>query len=254
MSVDTNGHIRTPAEVPYQAEFLSILADVRQHLETGTPDLLHSVYVYGSVSIGLAVPKQSDLDLTLLLNRSPSIDDKARLEEVRKALESNHPIVSKVDFDIGTVDQVKSSMTWQYWLKHHCRCLSGPDLALGISPFKPSKELALAVNGDYREVLHRYAIRISACTTEAESTKLRREAARKTIRSSNILRGEADTDWPVSLEACAGRIQHLFPGKVPEIQYFLEQAKQPVTHDFNFVTRLIAFVDWMDEALLISIR
>ncbi|MFK4825627.1 hypothetical protein ACI0FM_12660 [Paenochrobactrum sp. BZR 588] len=80
----------------------------------------------------------------------------------------------------------------------------------------------MAVNGNYLEILNHYSLRISACSTSSEFIKLRREAARKAIRSTNILWDDVNTDWPVSLESYAHRLQSLFHDKIPEIQYFLE--------------------------------
>lgn len=250
MNIDADGLICVPENVAYQAEFLPLLTAVRERFEQCTADLVHSVYVYGSVSRGTAVPKHSDLDLTVLLINAPKPEDYSRLEQIRQQLEVDYPIVTKVDFDVGSLEQMMSpeiGIAWRYWLKHHCRCMYGPDLTIGILPFRPSAMLALAVNGDYHKVLVNYAEKIGACETQALSKKMRREAARKAIRSTNILRTETDASWPLSLDEHAERFQTLFPEKADEIQYFLMHAQGVTAEADDFVGRLIQFADWMDQ-------
>ncbi len=251
MHSDADGLIKIPEDIPYQAEFRFVLEHVCLCLEKDVPDLVHSAYVYGSVATGRAVSRRSDLDLTLLLQTTPTSADKARLETLRQQIETAYPVVSKVDFDIGTIQQTMApdtSLAWRYWLKHHCRCLYGQNLSAEILPFRPSRALALAINGDYRQVLEDYAARLSACETIALSKKLCREAARKTIRSTNILRHDGDSDWPDSLEEFATRFQGRYPDQAGEAQYFLQQAKDPSEEAGDFIVRLTAFVAWMDSA------
>lgn len=191
------GYIPVPQNVPIQDEFMPVIADVCRHLKNEAADLVHSAYVYGSISTGLAIPMVSDLDLTLLLYAKATEADQNRLEHIRQMIENCHSVVSKVDFDIGTVDQI-------------------------TAPFKPSRVIALIVNGDFRQVLERYGEKITACTSATLSQRLRREAARKAIRSTNILRHETDVDWPLTLDDYAERFRSLFPEKKAEMQFFLK--------------------------------
>lgn len=215
------GYIPVPQNVPIQDEFMPVIADVCRHLKNEAADLVHSAYVYGSISTGLAIPMVSDLDLTLLLYAKATEADQNRLEHIRQMIENCHSVVSKVDFDIGTVDQI-------------------------TAPFKPSRVIALIVNGDFRQVLERYGEKITACTSATLSQRLRREAARKAIRLTNILRHETDVDWPLTLDDYAERFRSLFPEKKAEMQFFLKEARTPAPQVDDFVRRLLAFVDWMD--------
>jgi hypothetical protein len=157
-----------------------------------------------------------------------------------------------VDFDIGSLEDIASPETgvaWRYWLKHHCRCVMGPDLAATILPFRPSRTLVLAVNGNFREVLADYATRIAASSSGAMSQRLRREAARKAIRSTNVLRSEADGDWPTTLEDHAARFCRLFPEKADDLRILLDQSRNPAASAADFIARLDRFADWMDHAV-----
>ena len=69
------------------------------------PALIHSIYLYGSVARGEAIPGVSDLDITLLLTKPADSEALQRLEAWRQGFQREQRIVSKVDFDIGSVDE-----------------------------------------------------------------------------------------------------------------------------------------------------
>lgn len=245
MSVDQQGLISVVGNLPFQDEYLPLLEDIRLRLSPAAFPLTHSVYVYGSVAIGRAVPGRSDLDLSLILRGQPSERDTYLIEEIRQEIEAVHPIVSKVDFDIGLLGEADMSIAWQYWLKHHCRCIVGKNLAEGVPPFRPSRTLALAVNGDFEDVLEKYGNALAVVQPEAVSGRFVREASRKLIRSTNVLRNETDPDWPETLEDHAIRFERLFPERGGDLRYFLEQAQRPNAAPASFSRRLRAFSDWM---------
>ena len=152
-----DGFIPLPPRVEPQAAFRPLLDDLRRTLARPPFErAVHSVYLYGSVARGEAITGRSDLDLTLVLRDPPSPELAAQLETARLALQARHPEVSKIDFDIGHLDQARDPAnrdSWGYWLKHRCRCLWGEDLASDLPPLRPAKAIALALNGDYAQVL-----------------------------------------------------------------------------------------------------
>jgi hypothetical protein len=89
---------------------------------------------------------------------------------------------------------------WSYWLKHHCVCVYDEDLRDRFEPFRPSREIAVAVNGDFLAVLNGYVARMKPALEPEQRHALQQAAARRAIRLINILREEKDRDWPVSLE------------------------------------------------------
>lgn len=248
MGIDLQGRIGVVERRPFQNEYLPVLEDVRLSLGSQALPLIHSLYVYGSIADGRAVVGRSDLDLTLVLNDPPSDRDRNAIEGIGTKFEAAHPIVSKVDFDIGLLPDVLSDEAWRYWLKHHCRCIAGQDLAEDIPLFRPSRTLALAVNGDFAEVLQHYHDALTRPQTEATCRRLVREASRKLIRSTNVLRKDADRDWPETLEEHLTRFQRLYPAQGDELRYFYEQALRPDASAESFAPRLQVFSGWLARA------
>lgn len=248
--VDAEGFIRCPPRDPIGPEFLDLLKDVGATLEARVGPLLHSLYVYGSVATGQAKPFVSDLDLSVVLQRPATTPELATIESVRIALESRHPEVVKIDFDIGVLVEVLSparELDWGYWLKHHCRCVLGEDLSEKFEPFRPSRAIAQALNGDFEVVLGKYAERIATLDEAVQSAKLQREAARKLVRSTNVLRSNEDQAWPGSLQAHHAAFRRRFPRMEEELEFFMREATDPTATREEFVRRLKGFTNWMSR-------
>ena len=247
VGVDANGYVVTIGAVPVQPEFEPLLADVLATLSQPAFGL-DGIYLYGSVARGDATAEASDLDLTLVLRDSPQAPLLEQLELARLALEQRHSCVTKIDFDIGHRAQVlapENHNRWGFWLKHHCRCVWGDDLGLRLEPFRPSRDIALALNDDFAEVLSSYRVNIMRAADTPQRLRLQREAARKLIRSTHTLRSPEALMWPQTLEEHVAMFTRRYPARVAQIAYFLFEARNPSAEGEAFLLRLDAFVDWM---------
>ncbi|NVZ50602.1 nucleotidyltransferase domain-containing protein [Pseudomonas sp. B6002] len=245
--VDADGFILTVGDGPVQPEFEPLMADVCQSLSQ--PEVgLHSLYLYGSVARGEASPGVSDLDLTLVLNEPPDAHALELLERIRQTLEQRHPEVIKIDFDIGHRTEVlapEQNNRWGYWLKHGCRCVWGDDLAPHFELFRPSRDIAQALNGDFQQILAAYRERIDLASDAPERLRLQREASRKLIRSTQTLREHDAPDWPHTLEEHVGGFVQQYPTMRVQVAYFLFEARNPSAERDAFLSRLDTFVAWM---------
>ncbi|EPL14442.1 nucleotidyltransferase domain-containing protein [Pseudomonas sp. CF161] len=245
--VDADGFIPAAPSQPLPAPFQPLLDDLCRTLTAEAGALLDGIYLYGSVARGSAKPGVSDLDVTLVLHQPPNAATLASLEALRLALAARHPEVVKIDFDIGSRQQVldpQHRYSWGYWLKHHCRCLWGTDLAAHFAPFKPSRAIALALNGDFYPVLSRYADQIDQPAQPSEVRRLQREASRKLIRATNILRSDQDPGWPLTLEEHVAQFVQCYPAQQAQIEFFLRHSQQPTASAEEFTARLRDFCQW----------
>ena len=248
--VDELGYILTIGDQSLQPEYQLLVADVLAALTSQLAHLIHSIYLYGSVARGDAVASRSDLDLTLVLHCAASPDESRQLASIRSALQAAHPEVVKIDFDVGILADVtaaESLNSWGYWFKHHCRCIWGSDLATRFDLFKPSRAIALAVNRDLSEAMDGYALRIEAASNHAEVQHLKRAAARKLIRATNILRSESDPCWPQSLHDYANLFLQAYPAMADSMHYFLSTASAERETSDDFVARLRIFTNWLQS-------
>ena len=249
--VDADGFILTVADVPVQIEIQPVLADVCATLSQAAFGL-HGIYMYGSVARGQAEVGVSDLDLSLILNDPPDASVLEQIETTRIALEQRHPQVTKIDFDIGHHAQVlapENRNSWGFWLKHHCRCVWGEDLARHFDPFRSSRAIAMAVNGDFEQALTAYLVRIEQARTEHARHRLQREASRALIRATHTLRADDAHMWPHTLEEYVALFVQQYPSMRVQIAYFLFEARNPNAECEVFSTRLRAFLSWMVSVL-----
>lgn len=248
--IDADGYILTVTEAPIQPEFQPLLADICATLSQSAREL-HGIYLYGSIARGEGEAGVSDLDLSLILIEPADAPALEQLESARLALEQRHPSVTKIDFDIGHRAQVlapENRNSWGFWLKHHCRCVWGEDLSQHFEAFRPSRAIAVAVNGDFEQALMAYLVRIEQASTEHTRHRLQREASRALIRATHTLRADDAQMWPHTLEEYVGLFVQHYPNMRVQIAYFLFEARNPSAEGEAFATRLRAFLSWMVSA------
>ncbi|RJF55038.1 nucleotidyltransferase domain-containing protein [Serratia inhibens] len=246
-----NGDIFIPTVTGFQLQdaFALVLAALTTGLPRQFPELIHSIYLYGSVARGEATPGVSDLDITLLLARPAAAVELQHIEQWRQNFQQQHAIVSKVDFDIGTVDQAlkpSNLFSWGYWLKHHCRCIWGSDLSSAFPLFQPDRRIPQAVNADLRAVLEQYFQNIADERVPAELQRLKREAARKLIRATNMLRDPDSRFWPIALNDYAEQFLAVYPDRAAELEYLLAHAAG-TANDAAFADNARGFLDWLER-------
>lgn len=123
MALDKNGYIRILEILPYQSEFQQLITESVNRLRALLDKDLHSIYIYGSVAKGQAVPYKSDIDFCVIINQpinlstyQPISQMKASyLVQLQEALASDYQVVSKVDFDIGTYSEVTDRANLYSW-------------------------------------------------------------------------------------------------------------------------------------------
>lgn len=249
MALDQNGFIALPKSNKLQPEFSNVVAHVVTTLKQCFPELIHSLYVYGSVAEGRAKAGKSDLDMTIIFNYEADQVATAQLTAVQHRLEKNNPVVSKIDFDCGLLREVLHSdsiLSWGYWLKHHCVCVYGEDLCRQLPAFKPSKAIAVAVNGDFLPVLEKLIAQMQSSSDENKKRQLQRAIARKAIRATNILRLEHDKDWPETLEEYRLKFNARYPALAEEMDYLLTISNEPQGNIVDFKRRVMAFARWLN--------
>lgn len=249
MGVFNNNDIPLPKCTEIQPAFSRVLECVVTKLTLCFPDLIHSLYVYGSVAEGRAEAGKSDLDMTIIFRHKLNQTTTEQLTAIQAELEKNNTIISKIDFDCGLLEQVldqENILSWGYWLKHHCRCVYGEDLSHHFQAFKPSKAIAIAVNGDFQQVLNRLITQMKMSSDENKKLQFLRSAARKLVRSTNILRSEQDNDWPDSLQEHRTRFIARYPSLANDMDELMAMSSGAEGNLADFEERLINFANWLN--------
>ena len=249
MEVDNNNAIPMPGCAEIQPAFSYVIECIVSKLTLCFPDLIHSLYVYGSVAEGRAEAGKSDLDMTVIFTHKLAQTTAKQLATTQAELEKNHPIISKIDFDCGFLEEAldpDNILSWGYWLKHHCRCVYGEDLSHRFQVFKPSKAIAVAVNGDFQLVLNRLITQMKMSSDEIKKRQLLCSAARKLVRSTNILRNEQDYDWPSSPHEHRTWFIARYPSLAKDMDDLMAISTGTQGNLVDYEKLLITFASWLN--------
>lgn len=143
--------------------FYPIISAVKQKYLEKLGDKIHSIYLTGSISRGLAIALESDLDVFAVLNRDIQIEHEHAIKLASISILNEYPVVSDVQMEIWPWDYVfpennqKTFTIGSFIIKTHSVCIHGNNLANIISNFKLSKQIALddivQIKSDIEEAL-----------------------------------------------------------------------------------------------------
>lgn len=154
--VDEHGYLINDAKLdnikpPFKAVVDDVVAAYRQHIEAD----IHSIYITGSISRGLAVEGQSDLDAIALLEyyTEPELVMQDWVESAEREIAVKHECVSDVQMEIwphGWVlhDESEFSIS-AFILQTHAVCVWGADITPDLTTYKfTQKTTQLAIAND----------------------------------------------------------------------------------------------------------
>ena len=94
-----------------------------------------------------------------------------------------------------------------------------------------------------------YATRIAAAPTEGDRLRLQKEAARKWLRATNVLRPPGGGDWPRTLDAHAAQCLRQHPDQAARVAFFLAEAQSPSASGAAFTQRLVRAAAWLSACV-----
>ena len=131
-------------------EIRHLLDDFIRQINIEKPNLLHGVYLYGSLALGAYISQKSDVDFIALLTRQCTVDDLSVLENAHKFISQKYPKIQldgsylqekdlgKLNDDLAPYPHFDNQfnraghydvnlITW-WTLKHHGICVYGDAL------------------------------------------------------------------------------------------------------------------------------
>ncbi|WP_428475005.1 nucleotidyltransferase domain-containing protein [Photobacterium profundum] len=221
-----------------QREFQPLIVETINLLVSTFSNQIHSIYLYGSIARGEAVLYKSDLDISVIFHSPLVYAQQLQLEQLASIICRDFPIISKVDFDLGHVDEVMDSVEeyhWQFWLKHCCCCVWGNDLSVFFRKHRPSIQVSRAINSDLDCMLKATQAQLNTDNVAVKGKFI----AKKLIRTSYSLVAEIDNSWHQSLERCARTVL-----TYEEVQSDgINQALAILDNDNSSVAEVTALID-----------
>lgn len=242
--------IRTDVyQAPIQDFIQPVLTEVTAQLQTILPNM-HSLYLYGSAASGKAINGKSDLDLTLVLTTELTEIQQQQLNSLKYHLVDKYKTVSKIDFDCGLLDEIlneKSLYRWGSWLKHYCQWVDGDNLRLHFPVFKPSRQLAIAINLGYAQLIQDDLALLEATTSANTKILLKNQICKRLIRASNIKRPLEEQQWPFQLEEYIQLFSRWYPNLSTDIHYFYSLLKHVTFSTEQLKNKAFLFMDFLSS-------
>ncbi|MFF9690166.1 nucleotidyltransferase domain-containing protein [Streptomyces sp. NPDC014623] len=197
------------------------------------PGRLHSVYLYGSVPRGTAIPGVSDLDLLVVLHDRPTAADRAAAEDTSGALNSAFAVIEGAGLLLSHVHAVLSEAERHdlgFLVACLCTPLLGEDLATRLPPYRPTSLLARETNGDLALALPRWRALAAGAATEEARLRLGRRVSRRLVRSAFTLVMPRWGGWTSDLHRSAELFARYHPGhpeRVAQVRTAAATARTP---------------------------
>ncbi|HDY7522404.1 TPA: nucleotidyltransferase domain-containing protein [Vibrio vulnificus] len=200
-----------------QPEFKTVVDAVVVELLSQLPDQIDGIYLYGSIARGNAVAGHSDLDISIVLKTPISQTQRAIFQTISKATAKTYSQVSKLDIDPGYLNDIltlQEKYHWQFWLKHCCCCIWGSDLSVQFQPYKPSLEIALALNGDLPHFLQHMAPSFA----DMSEVNIAKVLGKKLVRAAYYFVAENDGSWYTDLSQCIRVAKEYYPHQSDDLE------------------------------------
>ncbi|CAG9623727.1 nucleotidyltransferase domain-containing protein [Sutcliffiella rhizosphaerae] len=228
--LDSNGYIVSDVEMEkINSIYLPCIQESIEGLKKLFHQKLHSVYVYGSVARGDAIPPKSDLDLIALFNDNLSSDELEELKQLGGELSQKYAnLIREVGISVAYYEQTFDPANYYEtaFIKEISVCIYGEDVGEQFGPYKLTSEIAISFNGDIKAVLMRTLKRLEAATDE-DFKRFSQNFARKLIRTYYSMVMVRSQIWTTRLrEQAEVFIQH-FPSKESIILSLLNWVDEP---------------------------
>jgi hypothetical protein len=251
--LDPEGYIRPEADLAnVQPEYQRVPAAAAGLLADEFGSHLHSVYLYGSVARGNAVPGRSDVDLVAVLLAAPTDGDRRRADRVERALVERFPVLFSAGVGLTHLQEVRSPAQrygLQVFLRELAVCIWGQDLRPGLPRTKPSVALAAGFHDDSHDVLARARETLDTSTDAEAIRSVCRMASRRMVQLAFAVVMAREGSWATLLEEQAAAVGAAFPQWAQSARRAAEQGRRPVA-DAEVVRELLdTFGRWAEDEL-----
>ncbi|CAK2510009.1 Nucleotidyltransferase-like protein [Vibrio crassostreae] len=204
-------------------EFQGVVNAFIDSLLSELPEQIYGIYLYGSVPRGTAIVGRSDLDVSIVLTTPIGPKERRVFKHLSDTIPEAYPQVSKLDIDPGflrDVLQLTEKYHWHFWLKHCCCCIWGKDLSTELPLYKPSIEIAQALNGDLPTFLEQMSLSFKTMA-DGDIAKV---IGKKLVRAAYYFVAEKDGSWYTDLSQCASVAKRYYPKQSDDIELAYQYA------------------------------
>lgn len=227
--LDHNGFIVSDVSIEkIDKSYMPCIQESIESLKKLFPQQLHSVYVYGSVARGDAIPLKSDLDLIAMFNSELSAEKLDAIKTLASELSVKYgSLVRDVGIAVAYYDYTVDPTNYyeNAFIKEISVCMYGEDVGERFGPYKLTPEIAISFNGDICNYVIRTLKRLETVSKE-DFNVISQGFARKLIRTYYSMVMARSQIWTTRLHEQSDVFTHYFPHKAPIIRTLHEWINQ----------------------------
>ncbi|MEL6263785.1 MAG: nucleotidyltransferase domain-containing protein [Cyanobacteria bacterium J06626_6] len=255
---DSEGYLVNPCDISFvTSPWIEVVEAIEDaYLSQLGEQLVHSLYLRGSVAKGSAIAGISDIDTFCVVFSEGTKLEKAWKKEFQKTVVEQFPFQTGVEMWCIPLDIVlykPSAKAIRATIKTQSICLWGEDLSLQIPAYKPGKEL-IAHSPSLKKEIDEVLETLPEMTL---STDVREECQwimKRIVRAGFELVMVEEQSYTRDLYPCYSTFVKYFPEKSVQMQQALEWAIAPTDVASDIVQYLRSFAPWLSVATAKLVR
>lgn len=245
LETDANGYIVKTASIDkIQPEWRPAVDAAVEAYKHNLGDILHSVYVRGSVAKGEAIEGVSDIDTMALVTVSRDRVDTDWEKKFRSDFAEHFPFVNGVEILIKPVDRLGGGD--KILITTQTVCLYGEDIAPQLPPLKPGRDMVMHAFTIEQEINQTIAFLQSADNPERITQKCT-WIMKRMVRTGCELVMERSRKYTRDLYPCYELFTQYYPKQSDGMYRVLELAIYPTTDNQEIVGVLESFGGWIAQ-------
>lgn len=245
---DKNGYLTNSIEIsqPIQKEWQQPVRLCVQEIKKHLPNLIHSIYLRGSVAKCVAIAGISDIDLVIITKNK--IDHKYSKEWIKPfemKLSSKYPQVNSVEFMIVSLPALLDTsqpIGLQVLLKLQSRLLEGNDVLSLLPPIKPN-------SGCFINIPIFSKLQTNLKNTPSGKKNNTSWVAKRYIRTGFELCIEREKVFTRDLYPCYEIFSKYYPQYKHQMYKLLEQAIEPTWSKSELLYCINSLGEWTNQEI-----
>jgi hypothetical protein len=224
--------------------------DIEQSYLNRLGDVVHSIYVRGTVSRGEAIEGISDIDTFAVITKKPEVIDRSWVKEARKELEEKYSFSTGIEIDFISYDELFEGdelFNDRFTIKTQSACVYGEDLAQKIEPFRAELKTASHFHRNLEKVLENTKKGIANNPDKEDIKEWCRWVMKRIIRAGFVLVMDKEQVFTRDLYPSYKLFSKYYPEQEPSMRMALELAINPIDDVARLTSVLDDFGMWMEE-------
>lgn len=213
-------------------------------------DIVHSIYVRGTVSRGDAIKGISDIDTFAVVLKKLEEVDRTWVKESRKELEKKHSFSTRIEIQLLPYEELFNEEKFfndRFTIKTQSACVYGEDLALKISPFKADIETASHFFRNLKIVIEKTKKGVKDNLDKEDIKEKCRWVMKRIIRAGFVLVMDKEQVFTRDLYPSYKLFSKHHPKQEPKMKIALDMAINPTDYSDKTISFLDDFGVWIEN-------